>query len=63
MQTMREPETMACPACPDGNVWTLDGPTQAICPTCGGYAALYRDGSRIDERKHFAQPGDGDADL
>lgn len=50
---MNESLTMQCPACPDGYVWTINGPTSATCPTCGGHAALYRDGSRLDERKQL----------
>ena len=34
-----------CPRCPDGNVWTANGPTGAVCPTCKGYAFVNMDGS------------------
>ncbi len=30
----------ACPNCPDGNVWTREGPTGKACPTCKGKAYL-----------------------
>jgi hypothetical protein len=36
-----------CPACPDGNVWTANGPTGATCPVCRGYAVLHLNGSPI----------------
>lgn len=42
-------DCIPCPACPDGSVWTAHGPTDAICPTCGGHAAVRADGSRIDQ--------------
>ena len=29
-----------CPACPDGSVWTRDGPTGKVCPVCKGHAIL-----------------------
>lgn len=43
--------TMACPSCPDGNEWTVEGMTGRACPTCGGHAAVRLDGSRIDGRE------------
>lgn len=30
----------ACPSCPDGYVWTQEGPTGAECPTCKGKAYI-----------------------
>lgn len=30
----------ACPACPDGYVWTREGPTGEACPTCKGLAYI-----------------------
>ena len=30
----------ACPACPDGNEWSLDGPTGRACPVRKGKAYL-----------------------
>lgn len=41
-------ELMPCPACPDGYVWTSDGPTGKCCPVCKGYAAVKLDGSPCD---------------
>jgi hypothetical protein len=35
-----EPTRRACPSCPDGYVWTREGPTGAACKTCGGKAYL-----------------------
>jgi DnaJ-class molecular chaperone len=29
-----------CPACPDGQVWTSDGPTGRLCPVCQGKAFI-----------------------
>ena len=29
-----------CPACPDGSVWTAQGPSGATCPVCKGYAVV-----------------------
>lgn len=31
--------TRPCPACPDGNRWTTEGP-MGTCPVCGGYAVV-----------------------
>ena len=39
-----------CPYCPDGNLWTRDGPT-GTCPVCGGKAFLY---SRVSNPDSFA---------
>lgn len=36
-----------CSACPDGYVWTSNGPTSKPCPVCGGTAVLHRDGSKV----------------
>lgn len=55
---MSGPKTMACPDCPDGNVWNADGPTGKACPTCGGHAALRLDGSRIDGGSRPVEPPD-----
>lgn len=33
----------ACPSCPDGYVWTQDGPTGKTCPTCLGKAYIGED--------------------
>ena len=41
-------ELIPCSACPDGYVWTSNGPTAAACPVCKGYAALKRNGSPCD---------------
>ena len=35
-QTMKIP----CPQCPDGNVWTSNGPTCKVCPRCNGLAYI-----------------------
>ncbi len=35
----REP----CPACPDGNEWSTDGPTGRACPVCKGKAYMGED--------------------
>ena len=29
-----------CPDCPDGYVWTTNGPIDSACPTCGGTAYI-----------------------
>jgi len=34
--------THQCPACPDGYIWTEDGPTPDACPVCGGTARVTR---------------------
>ena len=39
-----------CPSCPDGSVWTSNGPTAKRCPTCNGHAALRADGSALPAR-------------
>lgn len=36
MDTMRQP----CPSCPDGNEWSVEGPTGRACMTCGGKAYI-----------------------
>lgn len=33
----------ACPSCPDGNEWNVNGPTGRACPTCGGTAYIGED--------------------
>ena len=38
-------ELMPCPSCPDGYVWTSNGPSAKACPTCKGYAVVNRNGS------------------
>ena len=48
--------TMACPSCPDGNEWGVDGPTGRECRTCGGHAAVHLDGSRIDGKPRRGKP-------
>ena len=35
-----ESDSHACPACPDGYVWTREGPTGKTCPVCKGTAKL-----------------------
>lgn len=39
-----------CPACPDGQTWTRDGPTGATCQICGGYGVVNMDGSPLRSR-------------
>ena len=41
------PHYKACPACPDGQVWNMDGPTGATCPVCKGYAAVKLNGQPL----------------
>ena len=38
-----------CPSCPDGNVWTVNGPTGKACPTCGGNAYIGEDEDESEE--------------
>lgn len=33
-------ERVACSACPDGYVWTRNGPTGKACPVCKGKAYI-----------------------
>ena len=42
-------KTRACPACPDGNFWTAEGPTAQPCPLCLGFGELNMDGSPLAE--------------
>jgi len=42
-------ELMPCRACPDGYVWTINGPTAKCCPVCKGHAVLRLDGSALDQ--------------
>jgi Zn finger protein HypA/HybF involved in hydrogenase expression len=47
-----EPEeqmTIPCPACPDGQVWTMNGPTGRTCPTCKGHAVIFPGEKRNDD--------------
>ena len=37
----------ACPECPDGGVWNMNGPTGATCPTCKGYAMVKLNGAAL----------------
>lgn len=30
------PMRLPCPSCPDGNEWSMNGPTGRACRTCGG---------------------------
>ena len=30
-----------CPECPDGQVWTSEGPTGRTCPRCKGHAIIW----------------------
>ena len=32
-----------CPSCPDGNEWSINGPTGSACRTCGGKAYVGED--------------------
>ena len=34
---------IACPACPDGNEWTRNGPTGRPCHNCNGRAYINTD--------------------
>ena len=36
-----------CPSCPDGNEWSANGTTGRACRTCGGFAVLHTDGSKM----------------
>ena len=40
---------LPCPQCPDGSVWTPNGPTKEICPRCNGAAVLHPDGSKLNK--------------
>ena len=42
-------ELKPCPACPDGSVWTVNGPTSKTCPVCNGYAVVNLDGSATNK--------------
>jgi hypothetical protein len=44
---MSRDEYRPCPACPDGGVWTSEGPTGKLCPVCKGHAVVNLDGSPI----------------
>jgi len=44
-----EEELMQCPQCPDGYVWTINGPTVKMCPACKGYAVVKLSGAPCDE--------------
>lgn len=44
---LRDVAFKPCPACPDGYVWTMEGPTAAMCPVCKGHAMLNLDGSPL----------------
>lgn len=35
-----------CPDCPDGYVWTKNGPTDKACQTCGGNSYIEADADR-----------------
>ena len=49
---MIEQKFAPCPRCPDGSVWTAEGPTSQVCPTCGGFAVLNINGEKLtDEQK------------
>jgi hypothetical protein len=39
----------ACPSCPDGYVWTREGPTGKACPTCKGLAYIGEDDNEDNE--------------
>lgn len=42
-------ELMPCPACPDGQVWYMGGPTGTTCPVCHGHAVVQRNGAPVAE--------------
>jgi hypothetical protein len=42
----------SCPACPDGYVWTREGPTCVVCKICGGFAVVNLDGSQITKEQY-----------
>ena len=43
--------TRPCPACPDGSVWSINGPTGKTCPVCNGHAEVNMDGSPIGPKR------------
>lgn len=44
-----ERKALPCPNCPDGQVWTSNGPTGRTCPTCKGHAVIFPGESRHDD--------------
>ncbi len=48
-------EVRPCPACPDGSVWTSEGPTSKICPICKGHALVNMDGSPFKRRGYLTE--------
>jgi uncharacterized protein (DUF983 family) len=38
---MTTPSRIQCPDCPDGQLWDKDGPTEDVCPRCGGHAFIW----------------------
>lgn len=55
---MNELETKLCPDCPDGNVWNINGPTGATCPTCKGYAVVNLNGEPLNAEQIKIWNGD-----
>lgn len=47
-----------CPSCPDGYLWTANGPTSAPCKTCGGCALVHLDGSQLTLKERYGEPTD-----
>lgn len=49
---MTEPEELKpCPSCPDGYVWSYNGPTGTTCKTCKGYAVVTLNGEPCAEAR------------
>lgn len=48
-----------CPACPDGYVWTANGPIGKTCPVCNGHAVVQRNGAPIAARIHLSRESGG----
>ena len=47
-----------CPACPDGSVWTREGPSGATCKVCKGFAVVNLDGSPLTKEQQKEYHGD-----
>ena len=62
MRHKLDEELKPCPACPDGYVWTSNGPTGAACKTCGGYAVVKLNGERCDAAKREVPPREYEED-
>lgn len=45
-------ELIPCSACPDGYVWNSNGPTSRPCPSCGGFAVVHLNGSKLAREEY-----------